>query len=250
MRAIAYLRVSTDDQKLGPLAQRDQIQAYAHSQGHDVVASFADLGVSGATPLLERPGLSTALAFLRSTKTPVALIVAKRDRLARDVLLSCLIHKALPKHAVILSADNTGNGASASDQLMRTLLDAMAEYERALIKQRTKSALAQKKAKGERTGSIPFGYRLAHLSATLLLPDAHEQQIIARARLLHSQKLSHRQILKTLTLEGYTSRSGNPFVLSQIQRFLLAPNSPPTKERRDDDEQGGSTRGQDSNVAA
>jgi hypothetical protein len=64
--AVAYLRVSTDDQALGPEAQRAAIEAWAAARGVAVVAWFCDQGVSGAAAIDKRPALLDALAALRS----------------------------------------------------------------------------------------------------------------------------------------------------------------------------------------
>lgn len=83
-KAVAYLRVSTTDQHLGPEAQRKSIETWAAANGVQVVAWHADPGVSGGSDLDDRPGLVAALAELRLVGAGV-LVVAKRDRLARDV---------------------------------------------------------------------------------------------------------------------------------------------------------------------
>src|SRR5688500_7351522 len=84
--AIGYLRVSTDEQRdsgLGLEAQRTAIEAAATRQGLRIRATFDDAGLSGALPLATRPGLLQALNVLQRGDV---LIVAKRDRLGRDVI--------------------------------------------------------------------------------------------------------------------------------------------------------------------
>ena len=81
--AIAYLRASTEDQRLSPEAQRASIEAWALAQGVVVVAWHVDAGVSGAADLSDRPALVAALAELRLHRAGI-FVVAKRDRLARD----------------------------------------------------------------------------------------------------------------------------------------------------------------------
>ncbi len=216
--AIAYLRASTDDQKLGPEAQRAAITSYALANGFHVLSFHVDQGISGASPIDARPALLAALTAVRTHKAK-ALIVAKRDRLARDVLIAATIERSLPKGATIVSADGTGNGDQPADQLMRTILDGMSEYERALIRGRTKQALQAKKAKGERTGSIPYGYQLAP-DAITLLPNEVEQATIQLAQDLRSLGLSHWKIVHSLKARGIQGRTGNPLGLIQVQRLL------------------------------
>ena len=153
--AIAYIRCSTSRQDLSPVAQRAAIEDWARRKGASIAAWYEDIGVSGGTELEKRPGLLAATEALR-TESAEVLVVAKRDRLARDVLVSALVERLCERQgARIFSADGAGNGEGPEAQLMRTMIDAFAAYERALIRARTKAALAAKKARGERVGGIP-----------------------------------------------------------------------------------------------
>ena len=90
--------------------------------------------------LEDRPGLAAALTALRSVGAGV-LAVARRDRLARDVALAAAIDRAV-EHAgaKVRSADGAGDGDGPADRLLRGMLDLTAEYERALIRTRTRAA--------------------------------------------------------------------------------------------------------------
>lgn len=82
--AIGYLRVSTDEQRLGPEAQRASIEAWAAREGLSVVAWHVDGGVSGATNIEERPASalhwracgSTVLACSSSRSVTVWLVMS------------------------------------------------------------------------------------------------------------------------------------------------------------------------------
>src|SRR5687767_12532202 len=91
-RAVAYLRVSTAEQELGPQAQRANIERWATTHGVTIVAWRTDQGVSGGAELDKRPALQAALDDLRLYDAGV-LVVAKRDRLARDVVKAALIER-------------------------------------------------------------------------------------------------------------------------------------------------------------
>lgn len=217
--AVAYLRVSTDDQRLGPDAQRDAIRAWAARAAVSVVAELADHGVSGGSDVADRPALLAALDALRVHRAGV-LAVAKRDRLARDVYVSATIERAVAaRGARVAAADGTANGDSPADAFMRTILDGAAAYERALIRARTKAALATKKARGERAGNVPYGYDAD--DAGRLVPNDHEQAARVRMRDLAACGLSVRAIAAQLAAEGLASRrSGKPYGKSQIARVL------------------------------
>src|SRR5580692_10680983 len=91
--AVAYIRVSKDDQKLGPEAQRASIEAWASREGVQVAAWHGDQGVCSVTPVEGRPALLAALAALREHGAGV-LVVAKRDRIARDVVIGATVERA------------------------------------------------------------------------------------------------------------------------------------------------------------
>lgn len=227
--AVAYLRVSTDKQENGPEAQRATIEAWGARGGIRLAAWHADQGVSGASELADRPALATALGELRVLGAG-HLVVAKRDRLARDVYVAITIERAIEAcGARVTSADGTGNGAEPADQFMRTILDAAAEYERALIRARTKAALAARRAHGLPAGPAPYGYRAVATGATNvrgrpatrleLHPD--EQAVIARALELARRGASQREIATTLEGEGVRSRAGEPLSQVQVYRILV-----------------------------
>ena len=216
--AIGYLRVSTEDQRLGPEAQRDAIATWAARAGVTVAAWFTDAGVSGGADVADRPALVAALQALREHRAGV-LAVAKRDRIARDVVIAGLVDRAVTEAgACVVSADGCGNGQEAADAFMRTILDGAAQYERALIRQRTRAALAAKRARGERAGAVPFGYRLADDGARLV-PEPDEKRVIARVRELRAAGRSLRGIVADLAGSGLVGRTRRPLGLTQVARI-------------------------------
>jgi DNA invertase Pin-like site-specific DNA recombinase len=217
--AIGVLRVSTSDQANGVEAQSAALDAWAAREGVQLVACFFDRGVSGATPIDARPGFLGALTALREHGAGL-LVAAKRDRIARDVVVAAMAERAaLTMGARLVSADGTGNGDTPADAFMRTVVDGAAAYERALIRARTRAALAAKRARGERTGSVPFGFRLA-ADGVRVEPDEREARVIGRARELRAAGLSTRGIVTALAAEGATSRSGRPLNQTQVMRLL------------------------------
>ena len=160
-----------------------------------------------------------ALAGLREHGAGV-LVVAKRDRIARDVVLTAVVERAArASGAAVVSAAGEGNGDTPADGFMRTVIDGAAQYERALIRSRTKAALGAKAAKGERTGELPYGYRLAadgvHLEA-----DEAEQVVLATVQELRAAGLSHRAIVAAVGARGLVSRSDRPLAKTQVTRIL------------------------------
>ncbi len=217
--AVGYIRVSTSDRALGPEAQRAAIEAWAAREGVQVAAWHVDAGVSGASPIGDRPGLLGALAALRTHGAGV-LAVAKRDRIARDVVVAASVERAAAAAGSrLVSVDGVGNGDAPADAFMRTVIDGAAAYERALIRARTKAALGVKKTRGERAGTVPYGFRLAADGVRLEADDA-EQGVLSAVRELRAAGASHRAIVATLAARGLVSRAGRPFAQTQVARML------------------------------
>lgn len=218
--AIAYLRVSTEDQKLGPEAQRSAIEAWALREKTGVVAWHTDQGVSGGSDIGDRPALVAAIGELRLAGAGT-LVVAKRDRLARDVYVASTIERAVAScGARVITADGTANGDTPADAFMRTILDAAAAYERGLIRARTKAALGAKRARGEVAGAVPYGFRLAP-DKIHLLTEPKEQEAIQRARALYAEGgRSYRVVGVEMFKQGLTARNGEPLEGMQVYRMI------------------------------
>src|SRR5271157_828444 len=216
--AVAYCRASTSEQHLSPEAQRAAIEAWASREGIRVAAWHMDQGVSGGSELDERPGLIAALGELRVHRAGI-LVIAKRDRLARDVAVAATIEKAARANGSrVVCADGVGNGDTPADSFMRSILDAAAQYERALIRARTRAALQAKRARGERAGEVPYGYSAD--SAGRLQPHEAEIIVIARVRELRAAGMSFRAIVCECRHAGGVSRAGHPLGKTQIERIV------------------------------
>jgi DNA invertase Pin-like site-specific DNA recombinase len=147
--AIAYTRVSTAQQGksgLGMEAQQAALVRFAEAEGFDLVQTFQEVETGkGADALNRRPQLAAALKAAKKMKSPI--IVAKLDRLSRDVhFISGLMAHKTPFIVAELGAD--------ADPFMLHLYAALAEKERAMISRRTKDALAAKKAQGVALGGL------------------------------------------------------------------------------------------------
>src|SRR5262245_36387990 len=181
--AIAYLRVSPDKQAEPGLcleAQRASVAATAVRLGLAVRHEFVDAGVSGSLSIADRPVLMQAVGALRRGDV---LLVAKRDRLGRDVIAVAMIERLIAKRgARVVSAAGEGTGnEDPSNVLMRRLIDSFSEYERLIIGARTKSALAAKRSRGERVSRFAqFGWAFG--ANGRLVESSVEQQALTIVR--------------------------------------------------------------------
>ncbi len=147
-QVVAYIRVSTGKQGksgLGIEAQRAALARFVEAEGCEVVAEYVEVETGkGSDALATRPELAAALALARRIKG--AVLVAKLDRLSRDVaFISGLMANRVPFIVAELGAD--------CDPFMLHLYAALAEKERHLIADRTRAALASKKAAGAVLGN-------------------------------------------------------------------------------------------------
>ena len=222
MNAIAYIRCSTDEQAdshAGLDAQLAAIQQHCTKNGLTLCSVHSDPGVSGAAGLEARPALLEAIAAI--TKDSV-LIVAKRDRLARDPIVSASIERLISKkRGRILSAAGEGTSDDEpSSVLMRRMVDAFAEHERLIGKARTKAALKAKRVRGERAGRIPYGFQLAPASASTARSKKNgnpiaiegipaQLAIVARIKSQRAAGATLRSIADQLTSDGIPTATGN-----------------------------------------
>ena len=214
-RAIAYVRVSTDRQELGPEAQRAAIKAFASREGLTIAAWHEDR-LSGATPIEERPGLVDALSSLREHGA-CALVVAKRDRLARDPGLCAIVEGLAARTRARVLAASGSNEDTAEAEAMRGIADVFARLERRMIGQRTSAALQAKRAKGEPVGRAPYGSRW---NAGALEPEPAEQRVIRRILTLRKAGRSVRAVADALNEQGTTARAGAPWSKTTVHRVL------------------------------
>lgn len=135
-----------------------------------------------------------------------------------------MIERLIAKRgARLISA--AGEGSDSDDPaswMLRRMVDVFAEYERLIIIARTKAGLAAKRAKGERAGTLPFGFQLAADDAThkRLEPAPVEQRLLARIHELRRTGLSTRQIAANLNAHGWTTRRGTPWRFEYVARAL------------------------------
>jgi DNA invertase Pin-like site-specific DNA recombinase len=202
-------------------AQKDACRAYLErTRLSEDPQVFSDEGVSGASGLEKRPGLLQAITNLSRGDI---LLVAKRDRLGRDPIIIAMIESAVSrKGAKVLSAAGEGTESDGpSSILMRRMIDAFAEYERLIIRERTASAMQAKKARRERVGAIPYGYRLSADGIHLEELEG-EQLVIAEVKRLHEAGFNLSAICREIERQGFYTRTGRPFSAEQVKRILAA----------------------------
>jgi DNA invertase Pin-like site-specific DNA recombinase len=215
---VSYIRVSTGKQGksgLGIEAQRDAIARFAAVEGCEVVGEYVEVETGkGADALDRRPKLAAALAQARKGK--LAVVVAKLCRLSRDVaFISGMMAHRVPFIVAELGAD--------ADPFMLHIYAALAEKERALIAERTRAALAQKKAQGAKLGNpTNLGEAQAKgAAANRTAADAFAANVLPIVRQIEAAGAStHRAIAAALNARGIRTARGGAWYDSTVRNLL------------------------------
>lgn len=218
MKAIGYVRVSTEEQARGGVslaAQEEKVRAWAALMDADLVDVVVDAGYSGAK--IDRPGLSEALERLRSGEAET-LVVYAIDRLSRSTLDFLATVRDLAKAGVgFVSVRESLDSGSPHGKFTMTILAAVAEMERDLIASRTSEGMARCAAERRVYGSTPYGFARAD---GRLVEVPEEVAIIDVMRRRRLEGWSLRAIADYLNGCGVKSRTGRTWRHTAVKSVL------------------------------
>jgi DNA invertase Pin-like site-specific DNA recombinase len=207
---------------------RDQVQ----------VVEYVDAGVSGAKPLEQRKGMGSlmhdvdqAVRAEPRTGGPLRMLVAwKLDRYARNVSeFLRLTAWGEPRNVRIATTDNTINTSTPTGRMVATVLAALAEWEREMIRARITEGQATRRAQGRwGAGNPPYGYRIVFRDGAAYL-DIHEEQaakiraavselinndgtVTSTAEMVDVSESQWRRLLKNPILRGQRAHNGQLIV--------------------------------------
>ena len=220
-KVIAYVRVSTAEQVdgFGLTVQRKAIADYAKVNGLRLLRTVSDEGISGSNGLDARKGLAEVLTVVESGQVS-GLVVYRLDRLARDLILQETLMTRMRKAGVeVLSVTEPDiDSEDGTRVLVRQILGAVSQFERALIRSRMMGGRAAKIASGGYGGGRPpFGWRAENKE---LVPEPREQEAIALVRQLADEGLSSRQIAARLQETGHRPKVGVRWSSTQVLRVI------------------------------
>lgn len=215
---IAYVRVSTDEQAtsgLGLEAQEATLRRAFEYRGWQLVEVVRDEGITGST--LNRPGLRHALEQIVAGDAD-GLVVAKLDRLTRSMRDFCEIVDWFEEAgASLVMLEPEVDTSAPQGRAMAHVMVAFAQLEREMIGERTKVALAAKRARGEATGRPAI---------------ADNPALVTRVLELYTEKPCLSEVARVLTAEGWpTVRGGRVWRASALQR-IVGYERPPARRRR------------------
>ncbi|MET3414801.1 recombinase family protein [Methylobacterium sp. 1030] len=225
MKAIAYVRVSTDRQAeegVSLAAQEERIRAYCTMTGLDLMEIVREEGVSGKIALGERPAGRRVIELLEQHKAK-HVITLKLDRLFRDTVDALGQTRIWDKAGIALHLVDHGgatiNTASAMGRMFLTMMAGFAELERNLIAERVTTALRHKKrGMTVYNKSVPLGFQRTEDGR--LVPCPEEQAIVGQIMAERMQNRSLHYIAKTLNAAGHRGRNGGKFYASSISKIL------------------------------
>jgi DNA invertase Pin-like site-specific DNA recombinase len=218
---VIYYRVSTNAQGvsgLGMEAQKDAVAKFLNGGSWEVVAEFEEIETAkGKDALSKRPQLKAALEMCR--KTGAKLLIAKLDRLARNVhFITGLMEEA------------KGNGKKAvkfvacdmpdANDLTIHLMAAFAEHEAARISERTKAALAMAKQRGAKLGVAGAANLKSNIEERTANADAFADKLSGLIEGFKARSLTQRQMVDELNRLGIKTARGGDWSLIQLQRLM------------------------------
>ena len=204
---VAYLRVSTDEQVAsgaGLDAQRTSIEAEATRRGWTIVAWHADEGISGGKGIEHRPGLAAAVAAVEMGDA-AGLLAAKLDRISRSVLDTAkLMERARRGGWELVTCDLAIDPSTPAGEATASMMAVFSQLERRLISQRTREALAVKRAQGVRLGR----------------PSQIPAEVVERIVSAQAGGASLRAIAAGLTADAVPTATGGKWHASTVRAVL------------------------------
>lgn len=225
MRAVLYLRVSTDKQVSdghGLDAQRVRLREFAKQRSLDVIDVIADKGVGGTT--LEREGLRRVMDMVAAQRLD-AVVVTKADRISRNVRDLLNLSAELERHGVALvTADEQFDTTTPLGKAMSAMRAVFAQLERDMAAARTRDGMAAAKAKGVRLGRPPVGWRI--VNGTWQPTDRFP--MVQRAHQMRASGMTLAAIADTYNDEGVATGSGRGrWAIPAVRRLLASPLTAP-----------------------
>lgn len=224
MRAITYVRVSTEDQaKHGYSieAQREACRKKAEDLGAIIVEDFGDEGVSGS--ILNRPGLDDALARLKETRASF-FICMDPDRLARNLAHQLIITDDIEKTGAKLIFVNMDFQNTPEGRLFYAMRGAISEYEKEKIKERSRRGKIQKAKQGKLTHNPRiYGYDYDKESSTLSVNQEAARVITMMYRWMAEERISYYEVTRRLNSMGIPSPRNSVWQKATVKRILQNP---------------------------
>jgi len=226
MRVALYSRVSTDEQKQGGTieSQIKELENFAASRGHTVVETYVDEGWSGS--LLNRPALD-ALRDAAEQRLFEAVLINDVDRLSRDIANLAVVKRDLERKGIEVIFRKLPTEKGPLSDFMVNILGSFAEFERAMITDRTRRGRRYKVQERKLIigNKPPYGYNYVKKDRDRGI-EGHYEIHPEEARIVRmmyewvaNEGLSDRAVVRRLRELGVPARHG-PWAWSSVHRVL------------------------------
>ena len=216
-QATAYIRVSTQEQAAEGVsleAQQTRITAWCEANGYELATICIDAGISGSR-MDNRPELQRALQAIKKGNALVVYSLSRLGRSTKDILnISDLLQS---RQADLVSLTEQFDTTTAAGKLMFGMMALLSEFERGIVSERTKMALAQKKANGETYSPVPFGYREAK---GRLVEVKRESRVVADILNRRRAGQSYGAIADQLNNQGVPTKQGRQWYASTVHYLV------------------------------
>jgi DNA invertase Pin-like site-specific DNA recombinase len=198
--------------------QREKIEGYCKLHELELLHVYEDAGRS-AKNINGRPAFVECLEFLRAKKAD-GLVCYKLDRAFRSTT-DCLetVEMLKKKGLEFVSITENVSTDGAIGTLFVSILASLSAFERQLTSERTSQALQGKIQRGERTGTLRYGYDL-DLDGVHLIPNPEEQQVLTKIQRYRAKGVSLRQIAEKLNKQGCKTKQGGSWKHSTVQGLV------------------------------
>lgn len=218
--AVAYMRTSSaanvGEDKDSAKRQGAAIHAYAKSSGIKVVKEFYDAAVRGGDPIDTRHGFAALLAYLKEHPETRTIIVETANRFARDLIVQETGFAILRDRGIeLIAADSPSSFLEDTPTaiLIRQILGAVAQFEKASIVGKLRGARERKKAV---TGKCEGRKNHAELNPELVALAKR----LRRKNRITGKVRSFREISTALAEEGHINANGRPYAAMSIRSMI------------------------------
>jgi DNA invertase Pin-like site-specific DNA recombinase len=216
--AVAYYRTSSatnvGEDKDSQKRQRDAVSAYAAAHGIAIVGEYYDAAVSGADPVMSRPGFAQMLEYMLGNGARIVL-VENASRFARDLAVQIAGHDLLKAKGISLvpvDAPDHFKDETPTATMVRSILGAVSQFEKeALVLKLRKARDRVRREKGRCEGN-PAWVK----GANKTIPEA----AVKAAREARARGLKLRPIAAELAAAGFLNRNGKPYAAQSVKHML------------------------------
>jgi DNA invertase Pin-like site-specific DNA recombinase len=216
--AVAYYRTSSatnvGEDKDSKKRQRDAVHAYADAHGLQIVGEYYDAAVSGADPVMSRPGFADMLSYMLGNGARIVLC-ENASRFARDLAVQIAGHDLLKTEGIALipvDAPTHFEDETPTATMVRSILGAVSQFEKEALVLKLRKARDRKRRETGRCEGNPAWIKGVRRTVS--------ESAVKAAQAAQARGLSLRQVAVELAAAGFVNANGRPFAAASVKRML------------------------------